>query len=70
VSAVAPKVSCPTLIVHSRNDVRVPVHQAIELATMIRGSRLVLLDSDNHLLTAHEPAWEEFLDHIDRFLVE
>jgi pimeloyl-ACP methyl ester carboxylesterase/DNA-binding winged helix-turn-helix (wHTH) protein len=70
VSAIAPKVSCPTLIVHSRNDVRVPVQQAVELATLIHGSRLVLLDSDNHLLTEHEPAWEEFLGHIDRFLAE
>jgi hypothetical protein len=30
----------------------------------------VLLDSENHLLTAQEPAWPEFLDDIDRFLIE
>jgi len=30
----------------------------------------VLLDSRNHLLTEHEPAWDEFLDHLDRFLDE
>lgn len=70
VSAIAPKVSCPTLIVHSRHDIRVPAQQASELAALIRGSRLVLLDSRNHLLTEHEPAWAEFLDHIDRFLAE
>lgn len=68
VSALAPQVSCPTLILHSRRDVRVPVDQAMELAALIPGSRLVFLDSPSHLLTEHEPAWPEFLAHLDRFL--
>jgi pimeloyl-ACP methyl ester carboxylesterase len=68
VSQLASKVSCPTLILHCRDDVRVPMSQATELAALIPDSQLVLLDSPNHLLTEHEPAWIEFLDHIDRFL--
>lgn len=67
---LAPRVRCPTLILHSRHDVRVPVSQALELAALVPGSRLVLLDSRNHLLTEHEPAWEEFLDQIEQFLSE
>ncbi|MBP2706790.1 alpha/beta fold hydrolase [Microbispora sp. RL4-1S] len=70
VSGIAHRVSCPTLILHSRDDARVPAAQAGELAALIPDSRLVLLDSRNHLLTASEPAWVEFLSHIDAFLAE
>ncbi|MFG2956471.1 alpha/beta fold hydrolase [Streptomyces sp. NPDC048291] len=70
VSAIAHKVACPTLIIHSRDDERVPAAQAGELAALIPDSRLVLLKSRNHLLTAFEPAWDEFLAHMDAFLAE
>ncbi|GAA1003321.1 transcriptional regulator [Acrocarpospora pleiomorpha] len=70
VSDLAHRVSCPTLIVHSRDDPRVPVSQAAELAQLIADSRLVLLDGRNHLLTADEPAWPRFLDELDAFLAE
>ncbi|WP_406175776.1 alpha/beta fold hydrolase [Streptomyces sp. NBC_00996] len=70
VSDIAHRVACPTLIVHSRDDERVPVSQASELAALIPDSRLVVLKSRNHLLTAFEPAWDEFLAHIDAFLAE
>ncbi|MEO3861015.1 alpha/beta hydrolase [Acrocarpospora sp. B8E8] len=65
-----PRVTCPTLILHSRDDERVPASQANELAALIPDSRLVLLDSRNHLLTSSEPAWVEFLTRIDAFLTE
>lgn len=68
VADVAAAVSCPTLIVHSRHDVRVPLSQATELASAIPDSRLVILDSPNHLLVQGEPAWPEFLAQIDEFL--
>ena len=58
------------MILHSRDDVRVPAAQASELAALIPDSRLVLLDSRNHLLTASEPAWAEFLSRIEDFLAE
>jgi DNA-binding winged helix-turn-helix (wHTH) protein/pimeloyl-ACP methyl ester carboxylesterase len=70
VSAVAPQVRCPTLILHARGDIRVPAAQARELASLIPDSRLVFLDSDNHILTGHEPAWQVLLQEIDRFLAE
>jgi pimeloyl-ACP methyl ester carboxylesterase/DNA-binding winged helix-turn-helix (wHTH) protein len=68
VSHIAHRVRCPTLILHCRDDLRVPFSQASELATLIPDSQLVLLDSRNHLLTAAEPAWPEFLARIDAFL--
>jgi pimeloyl-ACP methyl ester carboxylesterase/DNA-binding winged helix-turn-helix (wHTH) protein len=70
VSGIAHRVACPTLILHSRHEARVPAAQASELAALIPDSRLVLLDSRNHLLTASEPAWVDFLSHIDAFLTE
>jgi pimeloyl-ACP methyl ester carboxylesterase/DNA-binding winged helix-turn-helix (wHTH) protein len=70
ISDLARHVSCPTLIVHSRDDPRVPVSQAMELAKLIPGSQLVLLDGRNHLLTADEPAWPAFLAELHTFLAE
>jgi pimeloyl-ACP methyl ester carboxylesterase/DNA-binding winged helix-turn-helix (wHTH) protein len=70
VSEIAHRVDCPTLIIHSRDDARVPASQASELAALIPDSRLVLLESRNHLFTAAEPAWAEFLSHIEAFLAE
>ncbi len=70
VSGIAHRVQCPTLIVHSRDDARVPVAQALELAGLIPDSRLVLLDSRNHLFTAADPAWPVYLSHLDAFLSE
>jgi len=70
VSAVAPSIRCPTLIVHSRGDIRVPESQALELAKLIPGSRLVYLDSSNHIITEHEPAWPVLVNEVNRFLSE
>ncbi|WP_228372908.1 alpha/beta fold hydrolase [Demequina subtropica] len=68
VTAQAARVRCPTLILHSRDDGRVPVEQARALASLIPRSRLVLLDSASHLIGEGEPAWDDFLAHIDDFL--
>lgn len=68
VSTQAPHVRCPTLILHSRDDLRVPRSQARELAALIPDCQLRFLNSRNHILTAHEPAWPEFLVEIERFL--
>lgn len=70
VSHLAPKVRCPTLILHSRGDVRVPQSQARELASLIPDSRLVMLNSRSHILMESEPAWPVFLHEVDRFLAE
>jgi pimeloyl-ACP methyl ester carboxylesterase/DNA-binding winged helix-turn-helix (wHTH) protein len=70
VADLARQVRCPTLIVHSRDDPRVPISQAKELAELIPDSRLVVLDGRNHLLTADEPAWPRFLDELNAFLTE
>jgi pimeloyl-ACP methyl ester carboxylesterase/DNA-binding winged helix-turn-helix (wHTH) protein len=68
VSALAPHVRCPTLILHARDDLRVPRSQAQELAALIPDSELRFLESRNHILMAGEPAWPVFLAEVDRFL--
>ncbi|ULE32240.1 alpha/beta fold hydrolase [Mycobacterium sp. IDR2000157661] len=65
---LARDVSCPTLIMHSRDDRRVPMRFGEELASLIGESRLVALASNNHLLTATEPAWQVFRGELDAFL--
>jgi pimeloyl-ACP methyl ester carboxylesterase/DNA-binding CsgD family transcriptional regulator len=64
----APKVQARTLVIHARDDHVVPVDEGRLLATRIPDSRLVLLDSPNHILLADEPAWEEFLAALREFL--
>lgn len=66
----AANVVCPTLIMHSREDHRVPMQSGQELAALIADSRLVALDSKNHLLTGPEPAWAVFRDEISAFLAQ
>jgi pimeloyl-ACP methyl ester carboxylesterase/DNA-binding winged helix-turn-helix (wHTH) protein len=68
VREAAKQVECPTLILHARNDHRVPMQFGEELAELIAGSRLVALASNNHLLTAVEPAWHVFCDEVRQFL--
>jgi len=66
----AGRLSCPTLIMHSREDHRQPLRFGEELAALIPDSRLVALASNNHLLTATEPAWQVFRHELEAFLAE
>jgi pimeloyl-ACP methyl ester carboxylesterase len=68
VTEAATRVQAPTLVMHARDELRVPLDQARRLATLIPGARFVPLDSRNHLLRADEPAWKEFLSEVDAFL--
>ncbi|MCT7660048.1 alpha/beta fold hydrolase [Mycobacterium deserti] len=65
---LARSVACPTLIMHSSDDHRVPMRFGEELAALIPDSRLVALASNNHLLTAAEPAWQVFRNELGAFL--
>ena len=61
-------VKAPTLVVHSRGDARVPLEQGRMLAARIPDARFIELDSRNHLLLEHEPAWERFRAVVGEFL--
>jgi pimeloyl-ACP methyl ester carboxylesterase/DNA-binding winged helix-turn-helix (wHTH) protein len=68
VSEEAVRVTAPTLVLHARDELRVPFEQARRFASLIPGARFVPLDSRNHLLRADEPAWGEFLREIEAFV--
>jgi len=65
---VAPRVSVPTLVLHSRGEKVVPFDQGRQLAAAIPNARFVPLDSCNHVLLEEEPAWKEFLREVRDFL--
>lgn len=65
---LAPRVRCPTLVMHAREDARVPFEQGRALAAAIPNARFVPLESRNHLLLEQEPAWRTLLDELDAFL--
>ncbi|MBK9713118.1 MAG: alpha/beta fold hydrolase [Kouleothrix sp.] len=68
VSDLARQVTAPTLVLHARADARVPFDTGRQLAALIPGARFVSLDSRNHILLEHEPAWGQFLSEVRRFL--
>lgn len=70
VTDLVDQITVPTLILHGRADMRIPFSQGREIAARIRGSRLVPLDTRNHLLVADEPAWEQLLREVDDFLAD
>ena len=62
VSALLPQVRCPTLVLHSRHEVRQPFEQGRLLATGIAGAQLVPIDSGNHLLLEDEAGWTQWIE--------
>jgi DNA-binding SARP family transcriptional activator/pimeloyl-ACP methyl ester carboxylesterase len=70
VSHLLSQVSVPTLVLHSVNDAAVPFSSGRELASSIPGARFLPLDSRNHLILDHEPAWPRFVEEIRAFLHE
>jgi len=68
VTALLAQVRCPTLVLHSRQDVRVPFEEGRLLATGIADARLVPIDSPNHLLLGNEPGWTRWAEEVLAFL--
>lgn len=62
------QVRCPTLVLHSTGDVRVPFAEGRLIASAIADARFVPLESRNHLLLAQEPAWARWLAEVRAFL--
>jgi pimeloyl-ACP methyl ester carboxylesterase/DNA-binding CsgD family transcriptional regulator len=62
------RVSTPTLVLHARDDEVIPIAEGRRLASGIPGAEFVELDSRNHILLEHEPAWERFQQAVLEFL--
>lgn len=60
----------PVLVLHSTNDATVRFEEGRRLASQVPGARLAALDSRNHLLMRHEPAWTRYAAEIRTFLGE
>jgi len=69
VSAMLHKVTTPTLVLHTHGDQMVPHRCGREISEGIPGARFITLESSNHLLLAHEPAFVRLLDEVRRFTV-
>jgi pimeloyl-ACP methyl ester carboxylesterase/DNA-binding CsgD family transcriptional regulator len=63
-----PRVSCPTLVLHSSRDARVPFDEGRLIAGLIPGARFVPLEGANHLLLDSEPGWPRWLEEVRGFL--
>jgi pimeloyl-ACP methyl ester carboxylesterase/DNA-binding CsgD family transcriptional regulator len=70
VTAEAERIRVPTLVLHTRDDARVPFEEGRRLAGLIPGARFMPLDGRNHVLLSTEPAWMRFLDAFRTFLAE
>ncbi|MET0252092.1 MAG: alpha/beta fold hydrolase [Novosphingobium sp.] len=62
-------VAVPTLVLHSERDAVVPFASGRTLAASIPDAQFVQLDSRNHLILEHEPAWRRAADAIRAFLM-
>ena len=68
VTALLPAVRTPTLVLHGRDDAVCPLAEGRLLAAQIPGAEFVELDSRNHVLLEHEPAWPRFGEAVLQFL--
>ena len=68
VSAIARRLTVPTLVLHAVGDRGVPFEEGRLLAGLIPTARLVPLDSRNHILLQRDAAFARFVNEIERFL--
>jgi pimeloyl-ACP methyl ester carboxylesterase/DNA-binding CsgD family transcriptional regulator len=68
ISASLGEVRTPTLVLHGREDAVVPIEEGRFLAASIPGAEIVELDSRNHILLEHEPAWQRFREAVLSFV--
>jgi pimeloyl-ACP methyl ester carboxylesterase/DNA-binding CsgD family transcriptional regulator len=68
VSEYLAQVGCPTLVLHSRREVRIPFDEGRFVAASIPGAHLQPLDSDNHVPLVGEPAYDQMMAAIDAFV--
>jgi pimeloyl-ACP methyl ester carboxylesterase len=68
VSGLLSKVSMPTLVLHARDDIMVPVEEGRRLAAGIPGARFVALPGKNHVLLETDLGMPQFLEEVWYFL--
>ncbi len=68
VTTDARRIRTSTLVLHARRDAVVPFQEGRELAALIPSATFVPLESSNHVLLAHEPAWTAWQEAVIPFL--
>lgn len=63
-------VKAPTIVLHSRYDQRIPLELGRAVASGIPDARFFVLESRNHILVEHEPAWRICLETMAGFMAE
>jgi pimeloyl-ACP methyl ester carboxylesterase len=62
------QVKAPTLVMHVRDERRIPVALGREMAAGIPNARFVALPGKNHVLLEQDPGMPIFLDELRNFL--
>jgi pimeloyl-ACP methyl ester carboxylesterase/DNA-binding winged helix-turn-helix (wHTH) protein len=63
-----PKITCPTLVLHSRDDGAVPVQEGRLIAARIPGARFVELPSRSHMVAPGDAGWEQLVQEFSAFM--
>ena len=62
------RVKAPTLVMHVRDELMVPIERGRELAAGIPGARFVALPGKNHVLLEQDPGLPRFFEELTDFL--
>jgi class 3 adenylate cyclase/pimeloyl-ACP methyl ester carboxylesterase len=68
ITDLLPQVKAPTLVMHLRDDARVPFESGRKLAAGIPGARFVPLEGRNHFILPNDPASGRFVSEIRQFI--
>lgn len=70
ITQLLPQVKARTLVMHARQDARVPFEMGRRLAAGIPGARFVPLESRNHIILDTEPAFDRFVEEVRSFVAQ
>jgi class 3 adenylate cyclase/pimeloyl-ACP methyl ester carboxylesterase len=68
VTALLPQVRVPTLVLHARDDLMIPLEVGREMAAGIPGARFVAFPGKNHIPIEGDPAAQRLLEEIKLFV--
>ena len=62
------RVTMPTLVIHARDDIMVPIAFGREIASGIPDARFVALPGKNHVFLEHDPGVTQFFEELCTFV--
>lgn len=68
VSTLLAHIACPTLVLHCRGALLMPIEEARLIASSVPDARFVSLNSENYLPIEGEPAFGQMIDEFHTFL--